>query len=450
VAPPRSARLRVGGVALAGLLLLAVLAAFLVLHLRMPAGWSPVVGRAPRIGAPFEAVFPYPQWSLSAAGFRRASMALILAMWALYAGAAFVISRAADPGERRRLLLVVSGLCLAMHVVLVLLPPVLSTDLFFYALSGKMTLTGLNPYVTPGSALAPDPLFPYASWQHLRSHYGPAFLWIAAGATWLGGGGPLGTALAFKTLAAVCNLASCWAIHQLGRGEDRDGLDVLALYAWNPLVLIESAGSAHSEAIMLSLALVGAVLLRRGRLKTGWVLLVLSAATKYISGVLGLLMAVRTVARAEPGHRLSTGARLAAVGGLALVLLYLPFWRGLGVFGPALDIVFKGRALQAGVAPVAADQPIVALAIFAVLLGAALVIAARSAVDRTFELSAALATYFVLFVLWWRMPWYFVTGLTLALPATSTRTSRALMLVTMFLGLLAMLLYGVLAPDTRS
>jgi hypothetical protein len=448
--PPRPAHVRLLGVTAAGLALLAALAAFLLLHLRVPPGWSPVVGRAPRIGPVFEAVFHYPTVSLSPAGFRRASIGLVLAMWAIYAAAAFLVARVRDPQERRRLLLVVSGLCLAMHLGLVLLPPVLSTDLFFYALTGKMTLTGLNPYLTTLDTLASDPLFPFASWQHLRNHYGPAFLWIAAGATRLGGGGPLGTALAFKAVAAAFNLASCWAVYRLSQSEESDGLEALAIYGWNPLVLVETAGSAHSEAMMLGLALTGVLLMRRGRQKTGWAVLVISAGTKYLSGVLALLVAVHTVARAEPRQRLVTAARLLGVGALVVVLLYVPFWRGLAVFGPALDIIFKGRALQAGVAPVAADQPIVALAILVVLLGAAVVLAARSARDLSFELSAALATYFVLFVLWWRMPWYFVTGFALAVPAAKTRTSGALRLVTMFLCLLAMFLYGVLAPDPRS
>jgi hypothetical protein len=442
--------LRVAGFAAAGATLLGLMAAFLLLHLRVPPGWSPVVGRAPHIGAVFEAVFHYPTVTLGPEGFRRASLGLVLAMWAVYGGAVFLIARVRDPRERRQLLAVVGTLCLAMHVVLVLLPPVLSTDLFFYALAGKLTLSGLNPYLTPLDTLSADPLFPYASWQHLRNHYGPAFLWIGAAATFLGGGGPLGTALAFKVVAAACNLLSCWAVYQLARGDDGDGLEALALYAWNPLVLVETAGSGHSEAIMMALALAGTLLVRRRRLKTGWVALILSAATKYISGVLALLVAVRTVALTEPRRRLACAGTLVGVGALALVLLYLPFWRGLVVLGPAVDILWKGRALQAGVAPVAEDRPVVALAIFAVLLAASVAIAARNARNLALELSAALATYFLLFVMWWRMPWYFITGLTLAIAAGPSRTNRALRLVTLFLGLLAMLLYGVLAPDASA
>ena len=61
-----------------------------------------------------------------------------------------------------------------------------------------------------------------------------------------------------------------------------------------------------------------------------------------------------------------------------------------------------------------------------------------------------LVRYFVLFVMWWRMPWYFLAGLTLAVAAPPSATSRALRLVTLFLGLLAMFLYGLLAPDGSS
>jgi hypothetical protein len=443
---PRAA-LRTALVSAAGATLLVLLVTFVLIHLRVPPGWAPVVGWAPRIGAAFEAVFPYPSITLGADGFRRASIGLVLAAWVVYGAAAFLVGRAGDARERRRLLAVVGGLCVAMHVALVLLPPVLSTDLFFYALTGKLTLTGLNPYVTPLDTLSADPLFPYASWQHLRNHYGPVFVWISAATARLGGGGPLGTALAFKSVAAACNLVSCWTVRQLARGGDDDGLEALALYAWNPLVLVETAGSAHSETIMLTLALVGVLLVRRGRLKTAWVALLASAATKYLSGVLALLVAVHTVARAERGRRLVTTAKLAGVGALFLVLLYLPFWRGPAVFGPALDVLFKGRALQAGVAPVAGDKPIVALVIFVVLLAGAVVVTARSARDQTLELAAALSTYFTLFVMWWRMPWYFVTGIALAVPAGPGVPSRALRLVTLFLGLLAMFLYGLLAPS---
>ena len=86
-------------------------------------------------------------------------------------------------------------------------------------------------------------------------------------------------------MAAAFNLVGCWAIYQLARREgEGDGLEALALYAWNPLVLVESAGNAHAEAVMLALALLGVLLMRQGRAGTGWAVLVVSAATKYLSG----------------------------------------------------------------------------------------------------------------------------------------------------------------------
>src|SRR5207249_1613932 len=130
------------------------------------------------------------------------------------------------------------------------LPPVFSTDLYRYDLYGRMIGAGINPYVTPANALSGDPLYPYAGWQHLRAHYGAGFLWISAAATWLGGGGVVGTALAFKAVVAAFNLLGSWAVLRLARQTgDGDGLEAFALYAWNPLILLESAGSAHPDAI---------------------------------------------------------------------------------------------------------------------------------------------------------------------------------------------------------
>src|SRR5207245_5121127 len=111
---------------------------------------------------------------------------------------------------------------------LVVMPPVLSTDLYHYALFGRMITTyGLDPYVTPGDALRSDPLWRFADWRHVSSHYGPLFTWISAGATWLGAGRPIGTALAFKAITALFNLGGCWAVRGLARARGRgDGTRV--------------------------------------------------------------------------------------------------------------------------------------------------------------------------------------------------------------------------------
>jgi hypothetical protein len=448
---PRPAHLRLAGVTAAGLALLAALAAFLLLYLRFPAGWSPVVGRAPRIGAVFEAVFPYPTVSLSPAAFRRAAIGLVVAMWALYAGAIYLMRRESGAAERRRLLALVIGSCAAMHVVLVLLPPVLSTDLYRHALFGKLILSGDSPYLLPADALKGDVLWPYAGWTHLRSHYGPTLLWLATGATALGGGGPVGTAIAFKVMVGLLNAGACYAVWALARMNDGDdGLEALALYAWNPLVLLEAPGQAHPDAIVIALGLLGVLHWWRGRPAIGVALLLASAAVTYVAGVLLALAVVKIIAETARGRRLAVGGRLLGAAALVGLGLYGPFLGSGGLFQQAGELIAGNRSFQAAAGGSAAPPPFVALVILAGGLVAALVVAARARRPYVLELSAALITFFMLFCLRLRMPWYFMTGIAFTAAGAPTTSNRALRLVTLFLGVLAMFLYGAIVSVGNS
>jgi hypothetical protein len=440
---PRLLALAVAGAALIGLLV-----AFFLLYLRLPAGWSPIIGTAPAIGAVFLDAFPYPTVSLGPRAFRIAALTLVLAAWAFYGVIVLVLSRMVDPAARARALRLVIILAAVGHVLLVLMPPVLSTDLFRYALFGRMvTVYDLNPYATQAHALSGDPLWQFAGWRHLRSHYGATFVWLSALTTWLGGPGPIGTAIAFKGLSAVFNGVACWGTWRLARETGgRDGLVPLALYAFNPLVLIEGPGSGHPDSVMLALALVGTALWWRGRTTGGWVLLVASAAVKYMTGLLAVLLAVHAVTASDRGKRLALVARLAAVAAAVLLVLYGPFLGGAGVFGTALQVVMRGRTLEQGRELEPDDTPTAALAIFGALLAGALVIGARASRHHLIELTVVLVSFFVLFALRWWMPWYFLTGLALAIAAAPTPTSRILRPLTLLLAFLASLLYCALVP----
>ena len=129
--------------------------------------------------------------------------------------------------------------------------------LYHYALFGRMVVTrGLNPYVTPPSALArrsavgagelaglPDPLRSRVHRPVRRRRLD----WRRR---------PIATALAFKTLATGSAPSRRGRIALAGR-EGRSGLLPLSFIAWNPLALIETAGSGHNEMVMIGLALPG-------------------------------------------------------------------------------------------------------------------------------------------------------------------------------------------------
>jgi hypothetical protein len=411
--------------AAAGAATAAACAAFVVLFLSVPPGWSPPIGFAPRIGTVFR---HYPSWRLTAPAFQHLALALLAAAWLCYAAFALL--------ARNRVL--VATLAVSARLLLLLVPPTLSSDLYHYALFGRMVAAhGWNPYVTTGNALAGDPLWPLASWQHLTSHYGPTFTWISAALAALGRGDPLATALWFKGAAALCDLGSCWLVWRLAAG---DRLRALALYALNPLILIELAGNGHCDSFMIVLALAG-LLVGQRRPQAGLVLLLLSFTTKYLTGVVVLLFAVQVVARAPDRGR--TAARLAAVAAVVLIALYAPFWRGLAGFRTTLDLVLRARTDPAAAAPLR----LLPLALFtlATILGAM----AATRLPRIAELSAALVLLFLLVGFAWRLPWYFTTPLALCLPAPDTTPNRALRLIALWLGGVFMLLYCALLPVGR-
>jgi len=67
----------------------------------------------------------------------------------------------------------------ALHAVVLLAPPLVSTDIFSYQVYARMgSLFGINPYVIGPHALGPgDPVFQYvgAKWSYIPSVYGPVF-----------------------------------------------------------------------------------------------------------------------------------------------------------------------------------------------------------------------------------------------------------------------------------
>ena len=347
-----------------GLLLIAALAALPLLFLSVPAGWLPVFGFAPGIGAAWEQGWPLPlpRLSLGPGEFRLLALALLALGWGCYGGACWLVHRATrGPGDTGRTLQVVVATTVLAHLVLVLTPPTMSKDLYHYALFGRMLVTqGLNPYLHPGDVLAGDPVWQLANWRDLTTHYGPVFTGLSALAVWLGGGGVIGTALVFKTLSAVSSLAVLWAVWRLAAPQGRGAaVRALVLLAWNPLVILESAGSGHNDPVMLAPALLGLVLLRHQPVsaervlpgRAGWVgflLLLLSVHVKWVTAaVAGLVALDRVRMAAGTGARMARAAALLAFAITVTVALYLPFWTlGADGLGSTVKLLLEGERIR--------------------------------------------------------------------------------------------------------
>jgi len=68
------------------------------------------------------------------------------------------------------------GCAVALHVILLMSPPLPLTDLFNYLGYARLdAVHHLNPYVNGIGTALHDPVYRFTSWHHLRSPYGPLF-----------------------------------------------------------------------------------------------------------------------------------------------------------------------------------------------------------------------------------------------------------------------------------
>ncbi|HUZ28484.1 MAG TPA: glycosyltransferase 87 family protein, partial [Solirubrobacteraceae bacterium] len=166
----------------------------------------------------------------------------------------------------------------ALHLILLMTPPMLSSDLFNYLGYARLGgLHGLNPYQNVIAQELHDPVYTFTTWRHLHSPYGPVF---TAG-SYAVGGLPLPVAywaLKLVTVAASLGLLAVvvWCARRLGR----DPRLALAFVALNPIYLVYAVGGFHNDFFMLLPAVGAVALLLSGRERVAGALLMVAVAVK--------------------------------------------------------------------------------------------------------------------------------------------------------------------------
>ena len=228
----------------------------------------------------------------------------LLGLWALAFAAYVAAARSAGSLSVRT---VWAG-GIAMRVGLLGAAPVLSEDVYRYVWDGLVGRHGTNPYAFAPAAEQLAAIRP--EWWELINHpavptiYPPGaqilFLTLASIASgWL----------LFKLAWVVADLLGAALVARLSRGGSRAPL---FLYLWSPLLLVEVAWSGHFEPVGI-VAMLGAVLLARGRGLGAGALLGLGASIKFAP-----LAAVPALLR-----RYGVGAAAPAV--TIPAVLYLPY-----------------------------------------------------------------------------------------------------------------------------
>lgn len=321
-----------------------LLAAFIVLFVNFPDGYNDAYGLSFESISIFRAFWEYPTVELSASTFPILAGADILALWGVYLAIAVAAPRILSGRHLRRATVFVTASAVVFYATLALfMPPVLSSDIYHYILFGRMVADyGLNPYVVPGTAIRSDPFWHLAFWHDVTTHYGPVWTIVSAGLVMVTGQSVVGTVLAFKSCTALMSSVSCGLVYYLTRelsGSERAAFRALVLYAWNPLILIESAGSGHNEVVMMTFALFGLLMFVRGRIVLGTLGLVCSVLVTYLTLILMLFVGIQLIVSTSSRRAALTRAvRLGGVAAFVFGVLFAPFWDGLPTFGRLLTV----------------------------------------------------------------------------------------------------------------
>lgn len=162
-----------------------------------------------------------------------------------------------------------------------------SHDLFNYIFDARIiTFYHENPYEHKALDYPDDPMLGFMHWTHRLYPYGP--LWLAASIplSFLGFQKLIPAMLLFKGLAVVSYLLACWFIEKILESE-KPGKSLLGLtiFAFNPLVVVESLVSAHNDILMMMLALAGFWFLVERKYLPAWLMLGLSVGIKFATAL---------------------------------------------------------------------------------------------------------------------------------------------------------------------
>jgi hypothetical protein len=176
-----------------------------------------------------------------------AVMVMVLAL-ALYTGERGAISW--SPAA-------ILGVALLLRLLFLFAPPQLSDDIYRYLWDGSTLLRGINPYATAPAAVTPPPdLIPI---QRQINHPDYVTIYPPTAQLLFAGGAATGGITGLKGVLILLDLGLCVLLMILLK-QLKLPVWRTVLYAWNPLPVVEIAGSGHVDGAGLTL-LMGAICL---------------------------------------------------------------------------------------------------------------------------------------------------------------------------------------------
>jgi alpha-1,6-mannosyltransferase len=302
---------RAGAIALAGLLLTTLLVALGAAHTNVLLP---------------ESVRPLPSFLTGPLGNTGLSLGwggvivVLIAMFTAYV----VAVQTADRMSTRTVLMSIA----AIHALVLLAPPLLSTDIFSYQFYGRMdAIYGANPYLAGPHAVALDPLFPYigAKWFNTPTVYGPLFTALSYVLAPLS---IVGSIFAYKAIAACSSLAMIALVWHSARRRGLDPVKAVALVGLNPLIVVYGVGGGHNDLLMMVALMAGIYLVLAHRERSGSAMMVAASAIKLTAGVMLAFAIASGGGRRARDHRRDVLLGAAAAAVLLVGLAFVWFGNG--------------------------------------------------------------------------------------------------------------------------
>ncbi len=277
--------------------------------------------------------------AIPALGDLRVRTVSLLVLWAVahaaYLAASWVVTRPTGRPTENALrvgaprsfkpLWIVIGVALLARLFLIPTGPMLSEDVYRYLWDGRLVARGLNPYLhaPSDSSLAPfhDGLLARLNHSDVPTIYPPAAQ-LFFGAVARIEPSPRAFKLAMVPLEGALWIALLFLLRRRGLADER-----MLLFAWNPLVVIESYGSGHLDLMTAAFLTLALAMSEAKRTASAGIAFAAAVLTKYTP-----LLLVPYLARRRAVLLLGVAAAVSA-------LFFLPFgnagtslWKGLGIY----------------------------------------------------------------------------------------------------------------------
>lgn len=323
--------------------------------------------------------------------------------------------------------------------------PLFSRDIYSYVAQSLIAKRGLNPYQVSPEVLRPSTAFSSVAtvWHSTTSPYGPGFVGASKLVITMAGHGPVAQIFSLRVLELVGVVLVMICIPPLARANGVDPGCALWLSALSPLALFGFIASAHNDALMVGVMVLGILVVRRGWFAAGMAILAVAATIKLPAAAAIVFLAVDRFSQArDTRQRRRVVVSAVAVPTVVIVVINQVVGFGWGWLGPkAFKIPTELRVLT---------TPLIAVAtfVYGVLHGIGIPLT-LGGTQSAFSIAGELVSVAVMLALLARVPrgevlrllgialmvlvalsptvwpWYWLWGVAV-LCVTSTQRSRAL------------------------